>query len=200
MILWLTLSSIITSTLLVVAYSQSVISQSLLTNSSTLATYKDPDNLITIDYPGDWIASTRGLFYYGDIIGFFSPFVNESDAVAESLTISKDSYLNNITLNQYINSTINILSRSIVDFSILESESGNTIVSGYPAYRLVFDHSSDDGQYKLKTMYIMIVKGINDNKAYFITYTAEADQFNTYLPLIQKMIDSMQIENDTDTS
>jgi hypothetical protein len=41
----------------------------------------------------------------------------------------------------------------------------------------------------------MQVLAIKDNKAYILTYIAEAPKYSTYLPIVKKMIDSFEFIN-----
>ena len=71
-------------------------------------------------------------------------------------------------------------------------QSTPTILTGISAYKIVFRQT--EGQLPLKTMEVWMIK---DNKAYIIEYGAEVAKYSTYLPVVQKMIDSFELINST---
>jgi serine/threonine-protein kinase len=72
-------------------------------------------------------------------------------------------------------------------FELIESTSAT--LSDNPAHKVVYTYS--DAEIGItKTMEILTIK---DDKLYFISYTADATKYSSYLPTIQKMIDSFKI-------
>ena len=69
-------------------------------------------------------------------------------------------------------------------------ESSPTTLSGLPAHEIVYTSSGIEGL-NLKKMQLFTI--VNNNMAYVFTFAAEEPQFNKYLPDIQKMISSIQI-------
>ena len=69
--------------------------------------------------------------------------------------------------------------------------SGQTILNcGNPAYLLEFTETYGKGQNQYKTMEVQTIKG---DKLYRIEYIAETIKYFSYLPRVQKMIDSFQL-------
>jgi serine/threonine-protein kinase len=79
------------------------------------------------------------------------------------------------------------LKRSNPDLNVLESTS--TTIAGKPAHKIVFS-AIDNKEVKRKAMQVWTVIG---NKAILITYKAEPDKFSSYLPTIERMIDSFKV-------
>jgi serine/threonine-protein kinase len=71
------------------------------------------------------------------------------------------------------------------------SESSSTTLAGKPAHKVVFS-ATDNNQVKRKALQLWTVV---DNKAILITYKAQPDKYSSYLPTIEKMINSFQIKN-----
>ncbi len=96
----------------------------------------------------------------------------------------------NLSANDTLSSvTPDIISgiQNISDFKQIDA--GNTTFAGNPAYKIVYT-ATDNGN-KLKVTQIWTVK---DGKAYFITYKAAPNNYDTYLSAAQQMIDSFQIK------
>jgi eukaryotic-like serine/threonine-protein kinase len=79
------------------------------------------------------------------------------------------------------------LKRSNPDVKVLKSTS--TTFAGKPAHKIVFS-AIDNKEVERKAMQVWTVIG---NKAFLITYKAEPDKFSSYLPAIERMIDSFKI-------
>jgi hypothetical protein len=50
--------------------------------------------------------------------------------------------------------------------------------------------------FKIETMLVWMVKG---NNVYTISFNSEPEKFPTYVPIVQKMIDSFEVTNPTGT-
>jgi hypothetical protein len=62
-------------------------------------------------------------------------------------------------------------------------------LSGLPAHEIIY--SSGLQNLNLKKMQIFTI--VNDNTAYVVTFGAEESQFNKYIPVIIKMVNSIRI-------
>lgn len=71
---------------------------------------------------------------------------------------------------------------------IIESLVGN------PIHKTVFLASPGIGTFKIETMLVWMVKG---NNAYTISFNFEPAKFLTYIPTVQKMINTFEITNST---
>ena len=96
----------------------------------------------------------------------------------------------NITLDAYSTLEISILTQSATDFDLKESTP--TVLAGIPAYKIVYSETLQ--QVPLQVMQVWAIK---DNKTYTLTYIAELPKYSTYLPIVQKMIDSFEFINST---
>jgi serine/threonine-protein kinase len=68
-------------------------------------------------------------------------------------------------------------------------ESSPSTLSGLPAHEIIYSSSLEN--LNLKKMQIFTI--VNDNTAYVVTFGAEESQFNKYMPLIMKMVNSISI-------
>ena len=73
-------------------------------------------------------------------------------------------------------------------------ESNPSTLAGNPAHKTVFLASSGSGLFKIETMLVWTVKG---NNVYTISFNSEAAKYPTYVPIVQKMINTFEIANST---
>ena len=170
-----------------------------LNTSSTTATaiidiltYQNSSYGIKIQYPANW-TKDEGDFDPNDdvtdIVEFSSPSENTSDSEPETLGISIEELTDeNRTLDEYANSLITDYKKTLTGFNLVESDTNNSMLSGRPAYKLVYTDREDDTNYK--TMEIGTIIG---DKVYYIEYIAEEERYTNYLPTIQMMINSFEI-------
>lgn len=163
------------------------------TTNNNFRTYKNPDYSIKMQYPSDWSASKSGLRDYTNVIAFYSPLENISDIFPEHLTLSITGYSQHITLQKFNT----VLNNTLKQPGVKTIESNPTTLAGNPAHKIVFLPPTDNVPFKFETMLVWTVKS---DKVYIISYNAEAARYSTYLPTIQKMIDSFEITNSTTTS
>jgi hypothetical protein len=96
-----------------------------------------------------------------------------------------------ITLAEETTAGINMLSKSFGNFNLTDS-TPTTIAGGNPAQRIEYTAKQD----QLDLRFIQVVT-IKDGKEYIITFGAPKDQFQSDLPAVQQIIDSLQIINNT---
>jgi hypothetical protein len=161
-------------------------------DNSTFKLYENPFYGIQIQYPSNWKIDV------GDIVSFLPPARADSEAIRPSLIVDIESthnwssYLN---LNEYLTSVTKGYDNIYFDVKVIESSTNSTL-AGKPAFKLVFTKVGFDN-INYKSMEISTIIG---NKAYSVTYTAEEKWYSDYLPTIQKMIDSFQLNDTNPTS
>lgn len=166
----------------------------------------------TIFYPSSWIKNTAptGQFtglYSTPIVTFSSAdnnSIRNSDGSSSSssssnsiIAVAKTDLIGNksshLSLFDYVKEEINAL-ESNVSFQLNES-SPTKIGGNNSAYKIVYTTSKVDSNTpakgKEKTLEIITTK---NGAAYFLAYSANVDDYHTYLPIINKMIDSFKIQ------
>jgi len=96
----------------------------------------------------------------------------------------------NMSLDDYTTLIINRLKQSITDFQVIESIN-TSLARLIPAQKLTY---LDNQGYM-----VMKVYGILSDKVYIVTFFTESPKFSSYLPIAQKMIDSIEITAATDS-
>jgi hypothetical protein len=99
-----------------------------------------------------------------------------------------------MTLEEYASSLITAYNETFTDFNLIESNTNSTL-AGKPAYKLVYtetleDEEEEEESTNLKSMEIGTIIG---DRVYFIEYIAEEEKYSDYLPIIQMMINSIEI-------
>ena len=124
-----------------------------------------------IDYPATWQR----------VVGFLSPKESSVDSYLEGVYIGITGDPN-ITLKEFIDSTIQNLKETSSDFHLIESIP-TTIAAGIPAYQLVYIEKGE------KSLVVVTKKG---NKVYHIMYRSKPEKYLKFLPLAEQMIASFE--------
>lgn len=137
--------------------------------------YTDPADGISIQYPSDWkkieyfqapIAMSKTG--YKVVVNFLAPIVDASDQWREYLMI------------QVANPN-----SSVVQSLVPQTK---TTLAGNPAYQLAYTNNEET--FHLKTLETWTTIGGN---TYLLIYKAQAAKYSSYLPIIQRMLDSFKV-------
>jgi eukaryotic-like serine/threonine-protein kinase len=161
--------------------------EALAQPASSFLTYDNPTHGIKMQYPADWTVSTNGLQSYSNIVGFFSLLQNLTDVLPAQVTLSLTGYSANVSLDEYTNMTL----REIEQQGLEVNESNAITLAGNPGHRIIFTPPPQAVPISLSVMQVWTV--IND-KVYLLVYTADSSKFQINLPLVQHMLDSLQVE------
>jgi hypothetical protein len=159
------------------------ISQPSVTNWTT---YTNNDTGVSMQYPSNWIRNDTQNGYYAH---FDSPESNVKGQYQAELQLH---LLNNFScsnLDDCIQKRIEILkSTAPPDFQVIES-STNANLSSLPAYKIIATATELPG-FKLTFTEIGTIVG---SSVYYIDTPIQSDQYFNYLPIINNMTDSFQI-------
>lgn len=157
-------------------------------NSSNLLTYDNPDYGISILYPSNWTKSEENLQSH-QVVSFYAPDItvfNKNISPARlSLTIEPISD-HNIPISTYSRQFLKGVYPNSADIKILNTS--KSTLSGYEAEKIVMlDYLNGQTSKELRVFSII------DGNIYRLGYFAQPGTFLTYLPLIDKMIDSFNV-------
>ena len=171
--------------------SSSSTSRSNITNTiDTFLTYQNSTEGIKIDYPANWEKVKNASIPQFAVL-FLSPHENSSDIFQEGLIVRAiDLPSKNITLDELVSQLMGNLNTGRVNFALQDSKPF-TIASNNTAQMLIYTYSNFLPDFR--TLKSTDVATINGNKAYIITFNAEASKYSSYLPIVQKMIESFEI-------
>ena len=153
-------------------------STDLQTNDFIL--YKSDTYGVTMYYPSDWeVTHSHGR------ITFIPDSISYSDKIRDYLDIIVVSS-ENMRTHELISREINYYRQNFQDFKLIDLV--QTTLANNLAYKITYDYQ--DGLDNIeRTEWITIKNGIG----YFIVYHAQMAEFFKYLPTVEKMIGSLQI-------
>ena len=177
---------------------QDSLSSSVSPSTSDTIKYSNSTYGISINYPSNW--SKVELDYEPqdriiDIVTFYSRLENPSDPFADYYGVSVDKDLfYEADLNEYLQETIDAYETAYEDFELLASDTTSSL-AGRPAYSLTFSHvleveGEDEEHINLRTFE---TGTLDNNSAYYITFTAEENAYAELLSVVEQMIDTFKL-------
>jgi serine/threonine-protein kinase len=134
-----------------------------------------------IQYPFNW----KRIVVDDKALIFLPP--SKNDKFSENLLVALFGINSSISAGQLSGQAINNYGEYYSDFFVIYSKP--ITFEGDPAYVLFYTYTSPVAG-KIIAMDIGIKDG---NKAYVISYSAEQPEYYTYIPTIEKMIDSFHL-------
>jgi hypothetical protein len=136
-----------------------------------------------VDVPGDYLTSIAGIY----------PIVQgeDEDVLPVYVEIGIDNSVQPISIEQYLDDVINSYmseDSGFENFEIVERGMAKTTISGEKGYRLVFTAEVDGQDRKFLETGL-----IYNDKPYYITYDAEKDLYDKYLPTVERMIKTFKV-------
>ena len=190
----LTSSQVFSNPLIKTMISQDVSAQPSTTSGSNLITYDNPTHRLKLQYPSDWTVSTNALPTYSGIVAFYSPLQNLQDILPAELSLSITTYIQSVSIDEYTRTTLAALEQQ----GIQVSESSAFTLAGKPGHRIVFSPPEPRGQETQDapqvSIRIMQAWTAIDNKVYLLSYSAEDSKFQKYLPTVEQMLMSLQVQ------
>ena len=175
--------------------------------------FEDKENKFQITYPKNWVAIEEGLLDTC-VVQLFSQLEGLDDKFQENITFCVHEIPKDVTLEEYGKSLSSEMKKMYIGFEIIESEkitlgnsegykyvtlgsASNNLISsdGSLQYDPVTNLTSEilDEKTTLKQLMAYTIK---DGKSYNVSFGTEPDQFSNYLPVIEKIIDSMEFTDE----
>ena len=175
-------------------------SSSASNTTSNFLTYNNPILGIQIQYPSDWSVienSYNPKAENNTIVGFFAQSKTSSElgnisGVSGSFVPYLDIYVfdsKNMSFDKIIDATVNKF-RNNENFVINESKPF-AVKDNHPAHILVYDAIVGGDEF-FRKMQVYVMSG---DKIYLISFTSQQALFSNYLPIVQKMVSSFEIQN-----
>jgi eukaryotic-like serine/threonine-protein kinase len=164
-------------------------------NNISFVPYENPTYGIKIRYPADW-QKTEHLSGNRFWVNFVSPIKNtNANTFPATVTVSVEGLNHSISADnatgKFVTGIIDSAKRSLSDFQIIESNP-NANITGTSAHKIVYTFLSQDPavQAHFQSMNIWSAEG---KKVYSISYTELKPLYASYLPIVQKIVDSFEI-------
>jgi hypothetical protein len=149
----------------------------------SLVTFEDRGLGLIIKYPNNWERSKIGQ----DQVTFIAPRESDSPSFPAGMGIKSHNISTvDSTLDSIAGKIVNDLKVDSQDFTLLSS--GPSRLNSYDAHEISFS-ATDDNDAKRTAMQIIVKP---ENLIYVITYKAYPDKYESYLPIIQSMLDSLK--------
>jgi hypothetical protein len=154
------------------------------TSNSWFLTYENNSTLgVKIQYPSNW----KRVEYGNMAVVFFSPSERNSDRFLESFSI-RVTPSNNKSISELAHQSIANYRQQYPSFQLIESKP--ITLKANPAYILKYQYTDQLFGKAMATDIGMTKAG----KLYVLSYLAEPAKFYSYMPTIQRMIESFGIE------
>jgi photosystem II reaction center protein PsbP len=151
--------------------------------AGNLVTFEDQSLGLMIKYPSNWERAKIGQ----DQVTFIAPRESDSPSFPAGLGIKSHNISSaDATLDSIAKEIIIDLEGNTQDFTLLSSSKSR--LNGYDSFEISFS-ATDDNDAKRTAMQIVVRP---DNLVYIITYKAYPDKYESYLPVIQSMLDSIR--------
>jgi hypothetical protein len=185
--------SIIIGSVVILAVTLLVVSgnsQSIQAQGGKYETYNNDEFGISFSYPSSWTEEPDPN--EGILAIFYAPLQDDSDIFAENFNVAVEELSSSsYPVDVYSDNALDQLKSSFQNFRI-EHLNANSSLSDYPAYYIDYTYTTPTAQgiMKLKNLQIWTMV---DDKAYTFTFGAQPLEFESYMPTIEKVIDSIEI-------
>lgn len=143
--------------------------------------YENPTRDFSVSYPEPWSKQNRDDFFAEGVV-FFSPVEDKSDQFREQVSVLIENLSSDVSLSEYTSESLAQI-KELSDPNVSEAQPVNL---GEQEGRQVIYSGEENG----RPVRRMQTWSIKDRRAYVITYTAEPDSYDNYLPMVEKMIES----------
>lgn len=148
-----------------------------------LLQYENSSQGFRVNYPQGWSRQNRDDFFATGAV-FFSPLKDNSDQFKERVSVLVENLPSDLPLAEYTEQSISEI-KQLSDPDIGQAQ---PITLGVDEGRQIIYRGEENGNpvQRIQTW------SVNGNRAYVITYTAQPESYNDYLPMVEKMIESFE--------
>jgi len=155
--------------------------------ADNLVSYENTAQGIKMKYPDNWDKQEAPNAITKEVVEFISPKESDADPFRERLIVTVEP-TSDKTLDEYTK----LSKQEIInlDKNAKIAEEAESTLAGNNGYRVVY--TTQEGDRELKKLDVWALKY---EKAYLITYEAEAGKYEQFLPAVEKMIKSLEVQN-----
>ncbi len=177
----------------IIAASVAILPWIINSNSSNIkvenfSSYEQSSLGITIKYPPTWQRQDINNIFTKEVVTFLSPQSSDGDNFQEKVTLSIEDYSG--SLNQSKDDFTKEINKALSAVEIVETTP--TTLAFKPAFKIIYTGKDEENNLDFKNLQIWTLKG---NKAYILTYTAKQEDFDKFIPVVEKMIKTFEIKN-----
>lgn len=137
---------------------------------------------LSVEYPDFWEETHSNR---EGIVAFVTPGEGYSDEYRDNLSIQRftlDMEGEN-AYNEYVKGYVAHLESTLQNYNKVTEE--DTTLAGQPAYKIVYESSSDDGTNEMRFMQMFLERG---ERVYVVTYVADFSSYEYFLADVEKML------------
>ena len=151
-----------------------------------LLVYESPAYGIRTHYPDGWEIIIQSTSPSSISLRFNSPQENDTDIFRENVVFEINTISNNTALSNFTSAALASYLEAYPDLELIDLSSTNLTSTAIPAYKLAASRTQDG----LDFMQIFAIK---EDKVYTILYSAERTRYSTFLPIVEEMINSLEV-------
>jgi eukaryotic-like serine/threonine-protein kinase len=160
--------------------------QSVFDNADNFTSYENPENFLKMKYPENWDKQEQPKAPSGEFVKFISPLEKDGDSFQEKVTVTVEPNSDN-TLNEYTNLSKQEIFKLEKNAKIVEDVAYS--MAKNKGHRVVY--TIKEGDRELKKLQVWTLK---HDRAYLIAYEAQAEKYDKFLPVVEQMIKSVEVE------
>lgn len=160
--------------------------QSVFDNADRFTTYENPENFLKMKYPENWDKQEQPKAPSGEFVKFISPLEKDGDSFQEKVTVTVEPNSDN-TLNEYTNLSKQEIFKLEKNAKIVEDVAYS--MAKNKGHRVVY--TIKEGDRELKKLQVWTLK---HDRAYLIAYEAQAEKYDKFLPVVEQMIKSVEVQ------
>jgi hypothetical protein len=146
-------------------------------------TFSNPSPAFTISYPKAWKTNTQ---VSGAVVAFLAPQSSATDTFAENVNVLHQTVANGMTLQQYTDESIRGAGQIVGNFQ--QVSLSTTTLSGLPGEKIEYQGVVNSKSYRFFAEWTL-----SGTDAWVLTYSAEPESYDTYLPDARTTIESFKL-------
>jgi eukaryotic-like serine/threonine-protein kinase len=147
------------------------------------STFSNPSPAFTISYPQAWKTNTQ---VSGAVVAFLAPQSTTTDTFAENVNVLHQTVANGMTLKQYTDESIRGAGQIVGNFQ--QVSLSTTTLSGLPGEMIEYQGVVNGKSYRFFAEWTL-----SGTDAWVLTYSAEPESYDTYLPDARTAIESFKL-------
>ena len=148
-----------------------------------LSEYENLERGFRVNYPQNWSKQNRDDFFASGVV-FSAPIEGDADPFKEKVSVLVENLSGEQSLSEYTEQSIAQI-KQLSDPSI---DNATSITMDAEEGRQVVYQGEENGS-PVQRMQSWSLKG---DRAYVITYTAKPEDYNTYLPMVDEILESFE--------
>lgn len=137
---------------------------------------------LSFSFPSNWVV-VNSTYKNNDVITLLPP--DNHDLFGERMTFGMEKLQSNVSLSDYSNKAIKILSKALQKFHLIDSNP--FVISDIKWERILYTHEVDN-----KLIQVLQFWSIKDDYVYIISFGTTPHSYFSYLPTIQKIISNVE--------